>query len=148
MKSEHHRRRPRPAPAAIPELQRSRVMTHKPKTIDDYLASLNGDKRAALERLRKVIRATAPKAEECISYGLPAFRLNGRPLVALGAAANHCAFYPMSGSTVGGLKAGAKGLRHQQRHHPLSNRQATANRPGAEAGQGSDRGERATLWIR
>ena len=79
-------------------------MKAKAKTIDNYLASLNDDKRAALERLRKVIRAAAPKAEECISYGLPAFRLNGRPLVALGAAANHCAFYPMSGSTVGALK--------------------------------------------
>ena len=79
-------------------------MTHKPKTIDDYLAGLNADKRAALERLRKVIRAAAPKAEECISYGLPAFRLNGRPLVALGAAANHCAFYPMSGSMVEAFK--------------------------------------------
>jgi uncharacterized protein YdhG (YjbR/CyaY superfamily) len=79
-------------------------MTHKPKTIDDYLAGLNADKRAALERLRKVIRAAAPKAEECISYGLPAFRLNGKPLVAFGAAANHCAFYPMSGSTVEAFK--------------------------------------------
>jgi uncharacterized protein YdhG (YjbR/CyaY superfamily) len=79
-------------------------MTHKPKTIDDYLAGLNADKRAALERLRKVIRAAAPKAEECISYGLPAFRLNGRPLVAFGAAAKHCVFYPMSGSTVVAFK--------------------------------------------
>ena len=104
MKSEHHHCRPRPAPAAIPELKPSRVMKHKPKTIDDYLAGLNADKRAALERLRKVIRAAAPKAEECISYGLPAFRLNGRPLVALGAAANHCAFYPMSGATVEAFK--------------------------------------------
>ena len=88
----------------VPELRRSRVMTHKPKTIDDYLAGLNADKRAALERLRKVIRAAAPKAEECISYGLPAFRLNGKPLVAFGAAANHCAFYPMSGSMVEAFK--------------------------------------------
>ena len=72
--------------------------------IDDYLAGLNADKRAALERLRKVIRAAAPKAEECLSYGLAAFRLNGRPLVAFGAAANHCAFYPMSGSLVEAFK--------------------------------------------
>jgi uncharacterized protein YdhG (YjbR/CyaY superfamily) len=41
-----------------------------------------------------------PEAEECISYGLAAFRLNGRPLVAFGATANHCAFYPMSSTTV------------------------------------------------
>ena len=44
----------------------------------------------------------APKAEECITYNLPAFRLNGKFLVAYGAATNHCAFYP--GSTVKTLK--------------------------------------------
>ncbi|HEX4632400.1 MAG TPA: DUF1801 domain-containing protein [Gemmatimonadales bacterium] len=66
----------------------------KPKTIDGYLAGLSKDKRAALERLRKAIRAAAPRAEECISYQLPAFRLDGRMLVWFGAGANHCAFYP------------------------------------------------------
>jgi uncharacterized protein YdhG (YjbR/CyaY superfamily) len=75
-------------------------MAGKPKTIDEYLAALSDDKLAALERLRKTVRAAAPKAEECISYQLPAFRLNGRMLVAFGATANHCAFYPMSSSTV------------------------------------------------
>jgi uncharacterized protein YdhG (YjbR/CyaY superfamily) len=72
----------------------------KPKTIDQYLAALNNDQRAALEKLRRAIRTAAPKAEECLCYGLPAFRLNERPLVAFRAAANHCAFHPMSGSTV------------------------------------------------
>ena len=75
-------------------------MAGKPKTIDEYLAALSDDKRAALEKLRKTIRAAAPKAEECISYQLAAFRLNGRMLVAFGATANHCAFYLMSSSTV------------------------------------------------
>jgi uncharacterized protein YdhG (YjbR/CyaY superfamily) len=69
------------------------------KTIDEYLAALSEDKRAALEKLRKTIRAAAPKAEECISYQLPAFRQNGM-LVAFGATANHCAFYLMSSNTV------------------------------------------------
>jgi uncharacterized protein YdhG (YjbR/CyaY superfamily) len=75
-------------------------MAGKPRTIDEYLAALPDDKRSALERLRKTIRAAAPRAEECISYQLPAFRLDGRMLVAFGAAANHCAFYLMSSSTV------------------------------------------------
>ena len=66
----------------------------KAKTIDEYLARLSDDKRAALNRLRKTIRAAAPRAEECISYQLPAFRLDGKLLVWFGAAANHCAFYP------------------------------------------------------
>jgi uncharacterized protein YdhG (YjbR/CyaY superfamily) len=75
-------------------------MPAKPTTIDEYLAPLSADKRAALERLRKAIRAAAPKAEEYIGYGLAAFRLDGKPLVAFGASAKHCAFYPMSSATV------------------------------------------------
>jgi uncharacterized protein YdhG (YjbR/CyaY superfamily) len=71
----------------------------KTRTIDGYLKTLSAQKRAALEKLRRTIRAAAPEAEECISYGLPAFRLNGM-LVAFGATGNHCAFYLMSGSTV------------------------------------------------
>ena len=72
------------------------------KTIDQYLAALGDDQRAALEKLRKDIRAAAPAVEECISYQIPAFRLDGKLLVAFGAWANHCAFYP--GSVVGALK--------------------------------------------
>lgn len=75
-------------------------MAGKPRTIDEYLAPLPADQRAALQKLRKVIRAAAPRAEEYIGYGLAAFRLDGRPLVAFGAGANHCALYPMSSSTV------------------------------------------------
>jgi uncharacterized protein YdhG (YjbR/CyaY superfamily) len=72
----------------------------KPTTIDEYLAVLGEDKRVALQKLRKTIRAAAPGAEERISYGLAAFYWNGKPLVAMGASSNHCAFYPMSGTTV------------------------------------------------
>ncbi len=75
-------------------------MPAKPRTIDDYLAAVSDEQRVALEKLRKTIKSAAPKAEECISYQLAAFRLDGRPLVAFGASASHCAFYPMSGSTV------------------------------------------------
>jgi uncharacterized protein YdhG (YjbR/CyaY superfamily) len=63
-------------------------------TIDEYLVAVSADKRAALQKLRKAIRAAAPKAEECIIYQIPAFRLHGKMLVAFGAAVNHCAFYP------------------------------------------------------
>jgi uncharacterized protein YdhG (YjbR/CyaY superfamily) len=80
----------------------------KVETIDDYLERLSDDKRKALERLRQTIRAAAPDAEECISYQLPAFRLNG-PLVAFGATANHCAFYPMNGTTIETFKDELKG---------------------------------------
>jgi uncharacterized protein YdhG (YjbR/CyaY superfamily) len=72
----------------------------KPKTIDEYLTAVTAEQRAALEKLRKIIKAAVPGAEECISYGLAAFRLDGWPLVAFGAGAHHCAFYPMSSTTV------------------------------------------------
>jgi uncharacterized protein YdhG (YjbR/CyaY superfamily) len=64
-----------------------------PKTIDEFLATLSPDKRAALNKLRKQIKALVPKAEECISYGIPTFRLNGKALIHFGAGANHCALY-------------------------------------------------------
>jgi uncharacterized protein YdhG (YjbR/CyaY superfamily) len=80
---------------------------NKPKTHDDYLAAVTEDKRAALQKLRRAIKAAAPTAEECVSYQVPAFRLNGKFLVAYGAATNHCAFYP--GSTVKALKRELKG---------------------------------------
>ena len=72
----------------------------KPRTIDEYLAGVNADQQVALEKLRKTIHAAAPKIEECISYGIPAFRLNGRSLVFFGAWANHCSFYPGSSTTL------------------------------------------------
>src|SRR6266851_2506487 len=79
-------------------------MKAKPKTIDEFLAALSNDKRAALESLRKTIHATAPKAEECITYGIAAFRLDGKPLAGFSAAANHCSFFPMSSRTIVTLK--------------------------------------------
>jgi uncharacterized protein YdhG (YjbR/CyaY superfamily) len=66
----------------------------KPTTVDEYLARLDPEKRAALERLRRIIRTTAPRVEECISYQIPAFRLDGRMLVWFAATANHCSFFP------------------------------------------------------
>lgn len=71
-----------------------------PSNMDEYLAAVEPPQRAALEKLRAIIRSAAPRAEEGISYGLAAFRLEGKPLVALGAAKGHCAFFPMTGTTV------------------------------------------------
>src|SRR5919198_3467767 len=82
----------------------------KPKTIDEYLARLKPDQQLALEKLRKTIHSLAPKAEECISYGIPAFRLNGRALVFFGAWANHCSFYPGSSTTLKKFRDDLKGF--------------------------------------
>jgi uncharacterized protein YdhG (YjbR/CyaY superfamily) len=63
------------------------------KTVDDYLAAAPNDKRAALMKLRKTIKAAAPKATESISYGIVGFKHNGKPLVYFGYAKSHCALY-------------------------------------------------------
>ncbi len=80
----------------------------RPTTIDDYLARASSDKRAALERLRKTIKTAFPRAEECISYQMPGFRLDGRMLAWFGAGENHCAFYP--GAVVEAHKAELEGF--------------------------------------
>ena len=80
------------------------VVARKPRTIDEYLAGQDAESRAALQKVRRAILAVAPKAEECISYGMPAFRLNGKLIAGFRAAANHCSFHPMSGTTVATLR--------------------------------------------
>ncbi|QDU30611.1 hypothetical protein ETAA8_57570 [Anatilimnocola aggregata] len=69
----------------------------KAATVDEYLASVSSPQREALEKLGRSIRLAAPQAEECISYGVPAFKQNGM-LASFGAAAKHCSFYVMSSS--------------------------------------------------
>jgi uncharacterized protein YdhG (YjbR/CyaY superfamily) len=64
------------------------------RSVGEYLRKVRPDQRAALQRLRKAILAAAPGAEECISYGMPGFRRDGKMLVWFGATAKHCAFYP------------------------------------------------------
>lgn len=63
--------------------------------VEAYLARVPDALRPAVEVLRETIRAAAPDAVEGISYGAPAFRYHGRPLVAYGAAKGHYAFYVM-----------------------------------------------------
>jgi uncharacterized protein YdhG (YjbR/CyaY superfamily) len=77
-------------------------------TIDEYLARVEPDQRAALEVLRQVIRKAAPKAEEVITYGIPAFRQNGF-LIGFSASAKHCSLHPMNGHTVAEFAADLTG---------------------------------------
>ena len=74
------------------------------RTVDEYLARLDDTRRGVLERMRQQIRAAAPGAEECINFGVCAFRLDGQMLIGFGAAASHCALYLFSGSTIAAHK--------------------------------------------
>ena len=69
-------------------------------TIDEYLATLSAESRAALEKLRKTIRSIVPDAEECISYGIPAFRIEGGVVAGFCARTRGCSYFPFSGSTL------------------------------------------------
>ncbi|HEY3430117.1 MAG TPA: DUF1801 domain-containing protein [Cyclobacteriaceae bacterium] len=66
-----------------------------PETVDEYLADLPEKEREVLSSIRKTIRATAPKAEEGISYGMPGYKYYGM-LVYFAAFKNHCSFFPGS----------------------------------------------------
>jgi uncharacterized protein YdhG (YjbR/CyaY superfamily) len=80
-----------------------------PATIDDFLAAIPDEQRAALQDLRNQIHAAAPDAVESINYGVPAFKLNGRPLVSFGAAKDHCSFYVQSPAVMDAHAGALKG---------------------------------------
>jgi uncharacterized protein YdhG (YjbR/CyaY superfamily) len=67
-----------------------------PKSVDDYLAALPEDQRAAMEKLRSTIRSTMPEATEHISYRMPAFKSDGRFVVWYAAFKDHYSLYPAS----------------------------------------------------
>jgi len=65
-------------------------------SVDDYLATLPEGPRAALQELRRTIGAAAPGATETIAYVMPAFKVDGRFLVAYAAFKGHCSLFPAS----------------------------------------------------
>lgn len=76
-------------------MSKSDASRHAPEEIDAYLAALPDDSRASLERLRSIIRETAPECTERVSYKIPIFRLR-RDLVGISAHQNHCSLHSMS----------------------------------------------------
>ena len=74
--------------------------TMSTQEIDDYLASLNEPKRGTLGELRRTILGIVPEAEQCMSYGLPAFKLDGMTIAGFAAFKNHLSYLPHSGSVI------------------------------------------------
>lgn len=68
-------------------------------TMDEYIAAFPQNVRDILEKLRRIIRESAPQSEEAISYGIPTFKLNGN-LVHFAAFKNHIGFYPTPSAIV------------------------------------------------
>ena len=68
--------------------------------IDAYLAGVEEPKRSTLERLRQDILSVVPQAEQCISYKVPAFRVEGQVVAGFAAFKNHLAYLPFSGGVL------------------------------------------------
>ena len=68
------------------------------REVDDYIASLDEPKRSTLESLRRTILEILPEAEQCISYGVPAFRVQGKVIAGFASFKAHLSYLPHSGS--------------------------------------------------
>jgi uncharacterized protein YdhG (YjbR/CyaY superfamily) len=64
-------------------------------TVDEYVASLPEDVRPVMEEVRRAVRRVVPDADETISYQMPTFTLDGRPLVHAAAWKKHLGLYPL-----------------------------------------------------
>lgn len=79
-------------------------MAESKEAIDSYLATLDATRRGALSDLRQQIHELVPEVEECISYGLPGFRLQSKMIAGFGAFKDHLSYFPHSGSVLEILK--------------------------------------------
>lgn len=71
--------------------------------IDDYLAALDEPKRGTLAALRATILELIPDAEQGMSYGVPAFKIDGKPVAGFAAAKAHLSYFPHSGRVLAAL---------------------------------------------
>ncbi len=91
-------------------MSKSKPSRHASEEIDAYLAALPSDIRSSLERVRNIIRETAPECTERVSYKIPIFRL-GKDLVGMSAQKNHCALHSMSPSLMKAMAEELKGVK-------------------------------------
>jgi uncharacterized protein YdhG (YjbR/CyaY superfamily) len=89
-------------------------MSKKFRTVDEYLASLEPETKRAVKELRKAIKGVVPKAEEVISYNIPALKQDGVGLIWYAGWKEHVSLYPGSSAMIAAIKglapyAGGKG---------------------------------------
>ena len=87
--------------------------------MDEYLADFPEEQRVALERVRAIVIKVVPEAEEGVSYGMPAFLYQGRPLLGLRAAQKHLSVFPFSPAAIEDVKDRLDRLRALQGDDPL-----------------------------
>jgi uncharacterized protein YdhG (YjbR/CyaY superfamily) len=83
---------------------------HAPEEIDAYLAALPDDVRSSLERVRSIVKETAPECTERVSYKIPIFRLR-KDLVGMSAQKNHCSLHSMSPPLMEAMSDELKGVK-------------------------------------
>ena len=106
-------------------MSKSDASRHAPEEMDAYLEALPDNIHAILERVRNIIRETAPECTERVSYQIPIFRLR-KDMVGMSAQKNHCALHTMSPPLMKAMAEELKGVRisgatiHFTPENPLS----------------------------
>lgn len=88
------------------------MSTRRPRPVTQYMASLDPAIRRALQQVRRDLRAALPGAREVISYGVPAYKVEGRLVLGFGATRTRCSLYVMSPAV---MRAHAYALRRFER---------------------------------
>lgn len=69
-------------------------------TVDEYLDTAPEPQRSTLLELRALLASILPEAEQAMSYGVPAFKVGGKPVAGYAHAKRHCSYFPHSGTVI------------------------------------------------
>ena len=76
------------------------MISTKPETVTEYLASFPPEVKQLLEQIRNIVKELVPTAEEIISYGIPAYKVNKTTIVYFAAFKKHIGFYALPSGTI------------------------------------------------